>query len=142
MSEYFEANHWTELKLSEAAEWESIAPNFDPKEIASKGDGSIKIRKESLKRLQTLRHLYGKPLILTSAYRDPNHNRRVGGATNSQHVAGRAFDIVIRSTEMGRELERLAKEVDFTAIGRYKNFIHVDDRAPKANGGGYRWGSW
>jgi uncharacterized protein YcbK (DUF882 family) len=142
MSKYFKANHYTELTLAEAAEWELIAPSFMPKELASKGNGSLLISKESLRKLQRLRHTYGGPLKINSAYRDPEHNRKVGGGSSSQHVQGRAFDIHITDSEMGRKLERLAIECEFTAIGRYRTFIHVDDRPPKSNGGGYRWGKW
>lgn len=142
MSKYFRADHYTELTLAEAAEWELIAPNFLPKELASKGDGSLLISKDALRGLQRLRHLYGKALIINSAYRDSAHNKRVGGSINSRHVKGDAFDIHIENVEMGRQLERLAVECEFTAIGRYSNFIHVDMRPPKINGGGYRWGKW
>jgi len=139
---YFEAPHWTEMSLEQAAEWEDLAPNFSPKELASKGDGSLKISKVALILLQTLRDVYNAPLIINSGYRDPKHNSRVGGSPTSQHVFGRAFDIHIDDTEMGRELEDLAIKTGFTAIGRYKTFIHVDSRPPKADGSLYQWGSW
>lgn len=141
--DYIYAAHWTHLlKGPWAEEWEEISPNFHPREIASKGDGSIIVAKDALAALAKLRKLYGKPLIINSAYRDPEHNKKVKGSKNSQHVQGRAFDIHIENTEMGKKLEKLAVECGFTAIGRYKTFIHVDNREPKANGGGYRWGSW
>lgn len=126
--EYFEADHWDEMDLKTRIEWDNTAPNFTPYECRSRGDGSVRIRRESLERLQRLRHLYGKPLTLTSAWRDLDYNRSIGSTDASQHVKGRAFDIAIEDGDMGRELERLAKKVGFTAIGRYSTFIHVDDR--------------
>jgi uncharacterized protein YcbK (DUF882 family) len=36
-----------------------------------------------------LRDRLGKPLIVRSAYRSPEHNRAVGGATQSKHMDGR-----------------------------------------------------
>lgn len=140
MSKYFEAKHWTKLKSSDLIEWQIISKNFSPEELSSNGDGSVKISKVSLERLQELRDRYGKPLIINSAYRDPSWNRSEGGKPNSQHVQGTAFDIHIKNAEMGWELEQLAVKCGFTAIGRYNTFIHIDDRPPKANGGGYRWG--
>jgi len=139
---YFEADHWTELTLEEASEWESIAPNFSPKELASKGDGSLRIQKEGLRKLQKLRDLYGAPLVISSGYRDFVHNRRVGGVRNSQHVQGTAYDIVISNAEVGRYLEDLAVKAGFSAIGRYKTFIHVDNRPLKSNGSRFYWGKW
>jgi zinc D-Ala-D-Ala carboxypeptidase len=42
-----------------------------------------------------LRVRVGKPLILRSAYRSPEHNRAVGGAKASKHMEGIAFDIAM-----------------------------------------------
>ena len=44
-------------------------------------------------KLQALRTALDKPLLITSAYRSAAHNKRVGGATHSQHRLGKAFDI-------------------------------------------------
>ena len=40
-----------------------------------------------------LQSQWGSDLQLTSAYRSPGHNARVGGAKNSRHMRGDAFDI-------------------------------------------------
>ena len=49
----------------------------------------------ALDKLQALRDRLGKPLIVRSAYRSPEHNRAVGGATRSKHLDGAAFDIAM-----------------------------------------------
>ena len=67
--------------------------NFSPAEIACRGTGQLKLHPEALDRLQALRDRLGKPLIVRSAYRTPEHNRRVGGAPRSKHMEGMAFDI-------------------------------------------------
>src|SRR5690606_9510833 len=33
-----------------------------------------------------------KPIRINSAYRSPAHNKKIGGARNSQHLHGRALD--------------------------------------------------
>lgn len=38
------------------------------------------------------RLLYGKPMIVSSGYRPPEHNKRVGGAPNSSHLTCEAVD--------------------------------------------------
>lgn len=43
--------------------------------------------------LDPLRVAYGKPIRITSGYRSPLVNRRIGGVRNSQHMLGEAADI-------------------------------------------------
>ncbi len=43
--------------------------------------------------LQELRELFDAPLSLNSAYRSPERNAAIGGATYSRHMYGDAFDI-------------------------------------------------
>tara|TARA_R110002020_G_scaffold37893_1_gene114466 strand:+ start:2038 stop:2511 length:474 start_codon:yes stop_codon:yes gene_type:complete len=40
-----------------------------------------------------IRHAYGRPLILKSAYRAPASNTDTGGAYKSQHLVGKALDL-------------------------------------------------
>ena len=67
--------------------------NFSPAEIACRGTGKLKINTEAMDKLQALRTKLGKPLIVRSAYRSPEHNKAVGGAKASKHMLGEAFDI-------------------------------------------------
>ena len=68
-------------------------PNFSPGEIACRGTGKLLVNEAALDRLQALRDALGKPFIVRSAYRSPEHNRAVGGAKRSKHMAGTAFDV-------------------------------------------------
>lgn len=43
--------------------------------------------------LQPVRDLYGKPITVTSGFRNEEVNRAVGGAKTSQHMRGEAADI-------------------------------------------------
>lgn len=114
--------------------------NFSRAEMACNGTGALQIDPESMDKLQSLRDLIGAPLVINSAYRSPSWNRKVGGAAKSQHMLGKAFDIRIAGHDP-HELESAAREVGFTAIGRYHGprypspFIHLDDRAAPAEWG-------
>ena len=47
----------------------------------------------TLQRLDKIREIYGKPIIISSGYRCKQLNDLVGGAPNSQHLSGFAVDI-------------------------------------------------
>lgn len=113
-------------------------PNFSPAEMASKGDGELGIDEAAMDKLQALRDVLGKPLIINSAYRSAAHNRKVNGAPASEHLKGRAFDVsmVNQNPDM---FEQAARHVGFTGFGFYpeanNNFIHIDTGPPR------KWGT-
>ena len=131
---------WRDVPVEEfKARW----PNFSPQEIACKGTGSVLLDFDALDALQRLRTALGKPLLLTSAYRSLSHNQRVGGATNSQHLEGKAFDISVTNHDPAK-LIQTAKEAGFTGFGHYPSsgFLHVDTgpaRSWKGAGANDRW---
>lgn len=113
---------WQSFPLS-AWKW----PNFSPQEIASKGEGELMIDEASMDKLQALRTALGKPLLITSAYRSAAHNKRVGGATHSQHRLGKAFDVMMTNQDPAA-FERAARSAGFTGFGHYpkSGFMHID----------------
>ena len=115
-------DHWRDVPVS-SWRW----PNFSPAEIACRGTGKLLINEPALDKLQALRDRLGKPLIVRSAYRSPEHNRAVGGATRSKHLDGAAFDIAMANHDPVA-FEAAAREVGFLGLGFYprSGFIHVD----------------
>ena len=101
--------------------------NFSPAEIACRGTGQIKLHPEALDKLQALRDRLGKPLIVRSAYRSPEHNRNIGGAPRSKHMDGTAFDISM-SNHDPVAFEAAARAAGFLGFGFYprSGFIHID----------------
>lgn len=101
--------------------------NLSPAEIACRGTGQLKLHPEALDKLQALRDRLGKPLIVRSAYRSPEHNRAVGGAKASKHMDGAAFDIAM-SNHDPVAFEMAAREVGFLGFGYYprSGFMHID----------------
>jgi hypothetical protein len=86
-----------------------------------------------------------QPILVLSAFRTPEHNRRVGGVDrNSQHLYGRALDLrppagwtpqtffaLIRGlAEELYEYEHLTGEKTdlIGGLGLYSTFVHVDTR--------------
>ena len=101
--------------------------NFSPAEIACRGTGQLKLHPEAMDKLQALRDRLGKPLIIRSAYRSPEHNRAVGGAARSTHMDGTAFDIAMGNHDP-TAFEAAAREVGFPGFGYYprSGFMHID----------------
>jgi peptidoglycan hydrolase-like protein with peptidoglycan-binding domain len=62
-------------------------------EFASKGNGDVSVDRRLVLGLEKYRARVGHGVAIVSGYRDPAHNRRVGGATSSQHMTGKAADI-------------------------------------------------
>lgn len=104
-----------------------ITKNFQAEEFASKGDGSIKVSPELVHRLQQLRDYLGVPIRVTSGYRDPAHNKRVGGAPSSRHMSGEAADIVADGVSLAELAEAAKKFFGDGGIGSsYSSHVHVD----------------
>lgn len=99
---------------------------FTPKEIACKGSGFIVIDEYALDCLNCMRHIIGEPFSPNSAYRSEKHNKKVGGATNSYHRKGKAFDIPIKGDMTRAAIHQIGKLCGFTGIGDYDDFVHVD----------------
>ncbi len=115
------------------ADWRNIPEtlwrwaNFSPEEIACRGGGNIRIDEAALDKLQKLREKLDVPLIVHSAYRSSDYNRRVGGAEHSMHLQGAAFDISMANHDPDA-FEAAAQTVGFTGFGYYprQNFMHID----------------
>ncbi|MCC5912463.1 MAG: DUF882 domain-containing protein [Clostridiaceae bacterium] len=105
-----------------------IAKNFQLWEFQCRGGTQlVKLDNRLLEKLQQLRDRVGGPVNLTSGYRTLEHNQRVGGSPNSQHMLGRAADIQVPGYSP-ETIARLAEELGFTGIGTYPTFTHVDVR--------------
>ncbi|MBQ9639122.1 MAG: peptidase M15 [Bacteroidales bacterium] len=61
--------------------------------------------------LEPLRLKYGKPITVSSGFRNEEVNKAVGGVATSQHMAGEAADITAGSTSENRKLARLIVEM-------------------------------
>lgn len=111
---------------------------FSPREMASKREGELMLDLDAMNKLQALRNHLGKPLIITSAYRSAAHNRAVGGAKNSYHMRGMAFDIRMDNHDP-EEFERAARLHGFRGFGFYprSGFMHID--TGPAREWGKRW---
>lgn len=102
---------------------------FRVKEFVCRGSGKNLIKQELIDKLDALREDFGQPIIVTSGYRSPEYNKKIGGAPNSTHMQGIAADITAR--DLDRLYELCLKHFDAVGDGRKKGFCHVDLRSDK-----------
>ena len=109
-----------------------VSKDFYLYEFESRDTQEVKIDPVLVNLNQAFRDRVGIPYTPSSAYRTPEHNKRVGGSPKSQHLTGKAIDIPLLKGYTIEEMAGIAEELGFTGIGLYRNFIHVDTREGKA----------
>lgn len=111
-----------------------LSENFSRKEFACKcGCGFDTADIETLKILEDVRTFFMAPVSISSACRCYEHNKNVGGASNSQHLRGRAVDITIRGVTPMAVAQYAEKLMPHSGgIGSYNTFTHIDTRTDKA----------
>lgn len=123
------------LPVLEYLAWDMVPPsvwtwkNFKPRELACKGTGRIRLQRKAVDALQALRDEVGKPMLIASAYRSPEHNAAVKGSPTSRHMQGDAFDVVMVGHDP-KTFEEAARRAGFQGFGYYPEssppFMHID----------------
>lgn len=116
-----------------------LTRNFDLEEFRCK-DGTID-HEDNLNilavQLQYLRDYLGVPIIINSAYRSKEYNKKIGGAENSFHMKGMASDIRTKDhtpLQIHSVIELLISEGKMIqgGLGLYNTFVHYDIRGTNA----------
>ena len=115
-----------------------LSANFKVAEFACKdGSDTVFISQGLVTVLQKIREHFGKPVIITSAYRNDAYNKKVGGADYSQHKYGMAADIYISGVSPATIAGFVETIMPNTGgIGIYSSFVHVDVRTACARWNG------
>ena len=94
-----------------------LYPNFSKAEFDCKHTGKNEMKHSFMSKLQALRTAYGKPMIISSGYRDLTHPAEVNKPKpNGAHPTGKAADILIDRKE-AYEVLKIALVLGFTGIG-------------------------
>jgi uncharacterized protein YcbK (DUF882 family) len=107
------------------------------------GGGNVKIAKHVnadlnvtlQSKINAISSEYGKPFQITSGFRDPAHNEKVGGASKSQHLLHNAVDIVLSNATKDDTLRfaAIASKNGIGGIGIYRpGVLHIDVRTSRA----------
>lgn len=122
-----------EAPVVDLGEDSSYNEYFKKSEFACKDCGAIVAMSNDLIGVLTdIRVAVGKPVIIDSGYRCPEHNAAVGGQKNSQHLLAKAADFKIEGYS-GRQLQALATTYSKNRIGGlgrsdHANYLHIDTR--------------
>ncbi len=102
--------------------------HFKQTEFACKHCGKVKVSSVLITKLEALRAELGNiPIVITSGYRCPIHNKVIGGVKNSQHTRGTAADIKVNHYTPA-EVAHFARMVGFGYVKVYKSWVHLDIR--------------
>jgi hypothetical protein len=89
--------------------WDEF-PNFQEWEFKCPCCGSVGngIYKSLVKTLQDLRNETGRSIGISSGYRCPNFNKKIGGDPNSAHLQGGAADFYFEDSSLGDQNYRIS----------------------------------
>tara|TARA_R100001440_G_scaffold19844_3_gene33431 strand:- start:2150 stop:2545 length:396 start_codon:yes stop_codon:yes gene_type:complete len=92
---------------------------------------------ELAENLQIIRDELQEPIKINSAYRCEAWNSINNGASKSQHLQGKAADIVVKNftpDEVANALDNLQQGgfIKAGGLGRYDTFTHIDIRGTQA----------
>jgi uncharacterized protein YcbK (DUF882 family) len=78
--------------------------------------------------LKAIERHYGRSVVVTSGYRSPKHNRRVGGASGSRHTSCEAADIQIEGVSKWQLAKYLRSMPGRGGVGTYchTESVHID----------------
>lgn len=112
---------------------ENVSEHFKASEFACKdGTSSLLLDKDIIPILERFREYVESPVTINSAYRTKSHNTSQGGASNSYHLYGRAFDVAFSSSyKYLTSVDKMCKffnTLGLKGIIKYPTFVHIDTR--------------
>ena len=116
----------------------SLSTNFKVKEFAcNDGSDPVFIAPELVEVLQKIRDHFKAAVTVNSGYRTPDYNKKVDGATYSQHLYGKAADIKVKGVDP-KTVATFAETLlpNSGGIGIYPTFTHIDVREVKSRWNG------
>jgi len=115
-----------------------LSPHFKRHEFSCKcgcGFDTADVRLVNI--LEDLRVHFGESVVINSAARCLEHNRSIGSKDTSQHIKGKAADIVVDHVPPLSVYDYLDSTYSNSCgIGSYLTFTHIDSRDQRS-----RWKS-
>lgn len=117
-------------KILKPADWKQY-PNFTQAEFRCRITGLCFMEAAFLDKLQAIRNEFGRPMPVTSGYRDPSHPAEQGKSVSGAHTLGIAADIGVHGAA-ALELVEIALRHGIQRIGLHQRgpynqrFVHLD----------------
>ena len=109
-----------------------VGMHFSREEIECRcGCGQAFMNVDFMLRLEAFRRFLGFPLPMTSGYRCPDWNEKIGGVELSKHPLGVAADIECTNTWKRARIIESAYAWGFYGLGIGQRMIHLDIRPEK-----------
>lgn len=125
-----------------------VSTNFRVREFrCHDGTDTVLISPETVEVLEQVRAYYRKngypraTIVINSGYRTRSWNKRIGGASRSEHVTGRAVDFIVRDPGKGivsplkvyNDLNTgvILGRTHRGGLGSYRTFTHIDSGATR-----------
>lgn len=111
---------------------------FSEAEMTCSHSGKCEMNPEFMAMLDDLREFYGKPMTITSAYRDITHPIEARKKKPGAHTYGRAVDVAVSGSEAHAFMQAVFEHGGFKRVGVQQKgtgrFIHLDNMS---NGEGF-----
>jgi uncharacterized protein YcbK (DUF882 family) len=119
-----------------------LTPHFSAHEFRCRDGSEHPIDCRLLAMLEAVRCHFDAPITITSGYRSPAYNRKVGGARDSYHVRGMAADIRVVGVFISTVYAWLDEVFPISGLGAYPRrgddwgWIHIDCRSTRSRWNG------
>lgn len=122
---------WTN-KISEYFTWQEVIASDAAARFKLDNSVPVELQAEAVKtalKMDSVREVLGKPVLVSSWYRSPAVNRNVGGSKFSQHMKAQAVDFVCPDFgtpyEVCKELEKFKAELGIDQLIYEITWVHV-----------------
>ncbi len=119
------------MKQKKKFAWWKEIRKFVPKEFNARGrpgSGRLNMQEKVVRTFDRIRRMAGVTMHVTSGYRTPERNKKIGGKSRSAHVKGWGADFRARSSRVRFLIIEAAITMKVKRIGLSKKpgFIHLD----------------
>jgi zinc D-Ala-D-Ala carboxypeptidase len=102
---------------------------FDSPDLPGSG---LNMDNDFLQMLDIAREIADIPFKINSGYRTKEHNKKVGGKSDSSHLVGKAVDISYSNSRDRWIIITALQEAGFNRLGIAKTFVHTDSDQTKS----------